>query len=150
MLAQGPVGSSYSQLDIEQPSFPKKQTDHWSSLAVAITVAQSSCRHLEPRLLVVYNEVDILVCHARSQKAISFSRPKTSLPVTGHLATEISDSGWTGIVGKPGMIRLTVYRPDPVACQPEAAKLFSVWPSPPFKDGLRPLRNSRSAFLDAA
>ena len=42
MLAQGPVGSSYSQLDIEQPSFPQKQTDHWSSLAVAMTVAQSS------------------------------------------------------------------------------------------------------------
>src|SRR4029077_13579928 len=30
-----------------------------------------------------------LFAHARSRKAISSSRPKTSLPVTGNLATEI-------------------------------------------------------------
>src|ERR1700747_2765348 len=30
-----------------------------------------------------------LFAHARSRKAISFARPKTSLPVTGNLANEI-------------------------------------------------------------
>ena len=33
---------------------------------------------------------------------------------------------------------------------PESSGVGDVWPSEPFKDGLRPLRNPRSAFLDAA
>jgi hypothetical protein len=42
-----------------------------------------------PAQAMIVTTLTFLFAHARSRKAISSSRPKTSLPVTGNLATEI-------------------------------------------------------------
>src|SRR6201993_1109326 len=42
-----------------------------------------------PAQATMVTTLTLLLAHASSRKAISSSRPKTSLPVTGNLATEI-------------------------------------------------------------
>src|SRR5215471_6453504 len=70
-----------------------------------------------PPQATIVATLTFLLAQARSRKAISSSRPKTSLPVTGNLATEI--------LSGPGLVEgLRV--PTPAAVEPDFCRLWRV------------------------